>query len=236
MKAWLAVIVSLVAMGCLDVRASKPQTWSTTLTWKLSLDAGGQITGLSLAQNPDQIPHKSVAETIRKWKFSPGQLDGVPTATDTWLRTTLAGQVVKGKIALGVEHASTGPSMRMVQSVRYPEALARAHLGGLVVLDVHFDKAGDIVSITPVEIAEKKTDPLFLNAATAAVKTWKFKPESVGGFPVEAIARVPVCFKARPADRCQWKDAISNTTHDGFGLVSLNPAAKLLTDVTGKVM
>lgn len=72
MKAWLAVIVSLVAMGCLDVRASEPQTWSTTLTWKLSLDAGGQITGLSLAQNPDQIPHKSVAETIRKWKFSQG--------------------------------------------------------------------------------------------------------------------------------------------------------------------
>ena len=67
MKAWLAVIVSLVAMGCLDVRASEPQTWSTTLTWKLSLDAGGQITGLSLAQNPDQIPHKSVAETIRNW-------------------------------------------------------------------------------------------------------------------------------------------------------------------------
>jgi TonB family protein len=72
----------------------------------------------------------------------------------------------------------------------YPESAKAQRLEGQVVLDAQVLGDGTVGNISIV-----RGHPLLAEAATAAVKQWRFEPSSVGGKPVDRLERVTVNFK-----------------------------------------
>ncbi len=82
-------------------------------------------------------------------------------------------------------------SSRLVHQVNpvYPEAARTQHIEGPVVLNAHVLGDG---SVGEIEIVAGH--PLLAEAATQAVRQWKFQPYSVNGRPVERQERITVRF------------------------------------------
>lgn len=72
----------------------------------------------------------------------------------------------------------------------YPEAARRQNIQGSVVLEVRIGADG---SVQDVRVASGP--PLLAQAASDAVKQWKFKPHLVNGSPVEMQTMVTLNFR-----------------------------------------
>ena len=72
----------------------------------------------------------------------------------------------------------------------YPEAARQAQIQGAVVLDVHIGPGGGVQEVTVVS-----GHPLLAQAATDAVKQWRFKPHQVEGHAVEMQTRITLNFR-----------------------------------------
>jgi TonB family protein len=72
----------------------------------------------------------------------------------------------------------------------YPEAARQAQIQGAVVLDVHIGPGGGVQEVTVVS-----GHPLLAQAATDAVKQWRFKPHQVKGRAVEMQTRITLNFR-----------------------------------------
>ena len=97
--------------------------------------------------------------------------------------------------ATAVEPESVKPpsaSSRVLRRVEpeYPEAARQQGIQGTVVLDVHIAADGAVESLRVVS-----GPPLLADAATAAVKQWKFRPERVQGRPVEMQTEITLNFR-----------------------------------------
>lgn len=73
----------------------------------------------------------------------------------------------------------------------YPSALARAGIGGVVVMDVRVDEAGRFVDVQLVSSSGHKSID---SSAMAAVTQWRWKPALKGGRPVASVERIPLAF------------------------------------------
>jgi protein TonB len=72
----------------------------------------------------------------------------------------------------------------------YPlEAKAR-HLEGVVKLHAIIDTDGNATQLTLIS----STDPVFVDAAMAAVRTWKYRPYIRNGVPVAVQTNITVNF------------------------------------------
>jgi TonB family protein len=72
----------------------------------------------------------------------------------------------------------------------YPEEARQRQLQGAVVLDVHIGEDGGVQEVTLVS-----GPPLLAQAATSAVKQWRFKPRLVSGRPAEMQTRITLNFR-----------------------------------------
>lgn len=72
----------------------------------------------------------------------------------------------------------------------YPEEARQREIQGGVVMDVHIAQDGSVREVTLVS-----GPPLLAQAATAAVKQWRFKPRLVSGRPVEIQTRIILNFR-----------------------------------------
>jgi TonB family protein len=115
--------------------------------------------------------------------------------------TTAADQAIGVKRAAAVEPdgviqlSPTAAEDSLLERVEpdYPEAAREQNIQGVVVLEVHIAADGSVQDIQvisgPAVLAE---------AATAAVKQWKFKPKLVKGSPVEMQTRITLNFRLPP--------------------------------------
>jgi len=71
----------------------------------------------------------------------------------------------------------------------YPPLARRAHVTGAVVFQVHINKEGNVEKLQLIS-----GHPMLAQAATEAVKQWKYKPYLLGGEPVEVETIVTVTF------------------------------------------
>jgi TonB family protein len=87
--------------------------------------------------------------------------------------------------------ASRTPSNQPIHRVDpiYPETARTQHIEGPVVLNVHLLGDGTVGEIEIVA-----GDPLLAEAATQAVKQWKYQPNYLNGQPVERQERITVKF------------------------------------------
>jgi len=72
----------------------------------------------------------------------------------------------------------------------YPEAARQQQIQGMVVLDLHVGQDGRVRKVTLVN-----GPPVLAQAATAAVKQWRFKPYQVSGRPAEMQTRITLNFR-----------------------------------------
>jgi TonB family protein len=95
---------------------------------------------------------------------------------------------------LGTLTISEGISRKLISrkvQPSYPEAALRLHLGGAVLLLATIGKEGNILAVKTVS-----GEPLLAQAATNAVRQWKYKPYQLNGQPVEFQTQVTINFKA----------------------------------------
>jgi TonB family protein len=93
-----------------------------------------------------------------------------------------------------------GPGERSAASVdgsllhrvepEYPEAARQQNIQGSVILDVHIGADGAVE-----EVRVASGPPLLAQAASDALKQWKFKPRLINGRPVEMQTRVTLNFR-----------------------------------------
>ena len=75
----------------------------------------------------------------------------------------------------------------------YPEAARAQNIQGTVVLEVHIAADGGVQDIQVIS-----GPPVLAEAATAAVKQWKFKQQSARGSPVEMQTKITLNFRLPP--------------------------------------
>jgi len=72
----------------------------------------------------------------------------------------------------------------------YPEEARQQRIQGALVLEVHIAQDGSVREVTVVS-----GPPLLAQAATDAVKQWRFKPRLVSGRPAEMQTRITLNFR-----------------------------------------
>src|SRR4051794_28758610 len=82
--------------------------------WKLSLDANGGI--VDLKPTGDKVSpavRKQLASIVRGWHFTPGKINGQPTATETILHVSVAlDEASLGDYSMRILCAATGTYYR----------------------------------------------------------------------------------------------------------------------------
>ena len=73
--------------------------------------------------------------------------------------------------------------------LRYPDAALKARIEGTVVLKIVISSSGDVEEVTVVS-----GDPALAQAASEAVKQWKYKPYLADGSPAEMETQVTIGF------------------------------------------
>ena len=89
--------------------------------------------------------------------------------------------------------AAEGSLVRRVEP-QYPEQALAQRVQGPVVLDVHISPQGEVMEIKVVS-----GDPLLVDAAIAAVKQWRFKPQALNGRAVEMQTHITLKFTLPPS-------------------------------------
>jgi len=121
----------------------------------------------------------------------PGGVDA--TASSTGRGETTEGRLQPAGLIELSPAAAEGILVNRVEP-EYPEQALMQHVQGPVVLDVHMDREGIVQDVTLVS-----GDILLGEAATAAVRQWRFKPQKVNGQPVEMETKVTLRFTLPPS-------------------------------------
>ena len=90
------------------------------------------------------------------------------------------------KISQGV---TQGLLIKRVQPV-YPQTARNMRMEGAVTLEATIDKEGRIANVTVL-----KGEPVLAQAASNAVRQWRYKPYTLDGQPVEIQTQITVNFK-----------------------------------------
>lgn len=75
---------------------------------------------------------------------------------------------------------------------KYPEAMRRARISGVVVVTLVVDEGGAVLACE----AKKSSQPEFEAPALEAVANWKFKPATLGDKAVKVRVTIPIRFNA----------------------------------------
>lgn len=122
----------------------------------------------------------------------PGQGDDT-TASSTENGKTTEGRLGPASLVELSPHAAEGVLVHRVEP-EYPEQALMQHVQGRVVLDVHADRNGIVQDVTQLS-----GDLLLGEAATAAVRQWRFKPQRLHGEPVDMETKVTLRFTLPPS-------------------------------------
>ncbi|MEO5558781.1 MAG: TonB family protein [Dokdonella sp.] len=232
-----ASAVAFLLLASAVIEAKEPTLVVLSVSWDISLDASGNIT--KLTTDDEQVPtvHARLEKAIRGWHFSPGKVNGQPMATESHLSISLEFKPVAEGYEMRLLGAATGAYYGKLASAHYPTEAAREGKQGEVVLLVHYTGTGVVTDVAPYEDGPK-ADARLTHAAMASVKKWTFATEVVGGYSMAGVALVPVCFtlSGRTPPPCDWKNPATGESLSAGQAVALNPAAKLETDVIGRVL
>lgn len=91
-----------------------------------------------------------------------------------------------------LELSASAAEAGLIQRVEpeYPEEARLGGIQGAVVLEVHIRHDGSVEQVNVVS-----GQPVLANAATAAVKRWRFKPREIDGQPAEMQTTITLNFR-----------------------------------------
>ncbi len=157
-------------------RVSPERTQTTPPTPKPKIDGG------LVVYEQGKVVFRAKAP-VRKSSPLPAGTDPAAMRTEVTPDDTSADET-----ALGTPHANDGYLLKRVEPV-YPEEAREKHIQGAVVLNALVGTDGAVQ-----ELKLMSGDPLLVNAATDAVRQWRFQPHRVQGRPVEFETRITVNF------------------------------------------
>lgn len=239
---WL-VLVALGLLFAADVLISaNRKSVDLWLAANVIIGADGRIA--SLEWHEDREAGKAIAKMlepeIRGWEFEPGTLKGAPTETRTRLTLRVAlDEGDDGAMAVRIRTARTGAYADTMSPPRYPPDGYRngVHASVVTVVDVATDGTATIVEM--IYSGSRKhhaAREAFLDATRAAVATWHFIPERVGGHSVATRMRIPVAFCLDSAQWCKQQRGAEEMREDAGPPdtpVALESAVRLLTPLNG---
>ena len=123
----------------------------------------------------------------------------VPVAAKAAAPTLLAQAETPGPLSppqppaqqpISIPPGSAGPKLIGGQGPIYPPEAKAQHLAGVVKLQAIIDTDGNVTELTLIS----STDPIFVDAAMAAVRRWKYIPYAVNGVPVTVQTNITVNF------------------------------------------
>jgi TonB family protein len=222
-----ALVLSMIAECGLAADDSGPI--DVTLTWSASVAADGQLTVLKPDDDANPELYKRFDADVRKWRFTPGKVNGVPTATNTTLTVKIRLTPVPGGFRPEILDATSGVGYGRKTAPKYPEGAVKSHRGGGVLLRVTFDGEGKVRNAEAIEGSSPKAGDDIERAALAAMKHWTFKPESIGGRGYGGVAIVPLCFSVGPGPEtpCRFIYPGSNQDLRDGGLLAVDPLVHL---------
>jgi len=215
-------------------------------SWTLGIDASGHVSKLEPSGSPlvDNV-RAPVESAIRRWQFIPGTIAGQPAATDTTLAIDLTLVPMDAdKLAVRIDDARTGvdiPRRGMHAFPKYPFEAIRHRKEAMVVLKVDYDAEGRVLAAN-LQDGAPEVDASFARSAQQAVKRWTFAPEIVGGRALAGSAIVPICFEMyldhdpKTNRSCQWKPPAGHQGVGEGGIVAIEPAARLQSEVIGRTL
>lgn len=162
------------------------------------------------AEHPEL--ERMVLENIKQWKYSPFLLEGRPVEVRTGVALPFdfknPAETLQGSLASSSAQNIQGTKLPMsllwwcqidekeiifmrVKDVQpqYPLMAKVAHLQGAAVLRFQIDKQGNVADLKGVQ-----GEPILVQAATDAVRKWKYRPITVNGQPLEVLTQVVVKF------------------------------------------
>lgn len=223
--------------------ASTPITIDTS--WDVSLDANGRVTAVAQHGQVKALLADPLATAIRGWVFEPGHVNGRPAPTQTTLSLSVALEShTNDGYSVRVVSANTGGRVdKMPTGAMFSDRMLSRSSGfsGLVVLKIHYDQSGRVVSAESAPDAPKVQRSLS-RMAIRGVQEWTFQPERVGGHGIASTVYLPICFNKAsssraPDDGCgEWTaKGASSSIADGAAF-ALEPAATLKSDVIGRIL
>lgn len=227
---WSLLVGLQLALVSTAAAASGDAPPMVRISWDLSLDAQGHVVALTTRDTRLASAHAELERQIRSWKFSSGKIDGVPVPTRTHLHLSFEARAgSESKYTLHMLSATTGPDYLRQDAPSYPAEAAHLRRQGLVQLSVRFDENGVVQDVQAY--GDQETDALLARAARKAVRSWTFSPEVVGGRPRASTAIVPICFAIAGLTPPDCRIIDPNTHRSVDGLVAIDPAARLESNV-----
>lgn len=244
-----ALLILLCGFAVIDAAYASTDDFhpiQVQVAWRITINPQGRVTAMAALPNKrlDRTPQirTRIEQAVRTWKFLPGLVDGKPAETQSglYLRATLT-PTSDTTISIRFDHANVGPLESRMVPPRYPPDAIRHRKTGQVVLVVAYDTQGRVSSMKTAE-GLPKVDATLIDAAEKATSQLKFEPEMVGGHALAGRAILPYCFtlQARGSrhieGKCDWKPHDNKAAFRNGEYVALNPAAKLLTDISGQTL
>jgi TonB family protein len=163
--------------------AAKAQGISGVVIVQLQIDSEGHVAQTNIVSG-DPLLTEAAVNAIKQWQFKPYTLDGEPVEVET-TASVRVGLPQMLRVSQGVME---GNVVRKVNPV-YPVEARAARIQGDVILEVTISREGDVSHLAVIS-----GHPLLADAATNAVKQWKYKPYLLNGNPVEIESTIKIQF------------------------------------------
>ena len=198
-----SLILTALLSACALPAWSKKQVDQTSkaptyrVDYRLILAADGSIEVLKAQKETlSAVLTDNLEKQIRRWKFTPGTVNGVTERTETNLSLNIeATPDAAGDYQIRIIDANTGVWLTPGKMVapRYPVDQLRNGGEAVLRLLVTYDADGMVTDAVRPGEKIKGMAPFEL-ASIQAVKQWRFEPEKIGGLGVPGSALIPIRF------------------------------------------
>jgi TonB family protein len=183
---------------------------SGTACIAVAVDATGRLTDYLVTAYSHPAFADSALAAVKKWKFEPAQVRGIPrnSKSDLTFRFQMEGVVVMTMTVLSYEEmldlrlapgstvyraCTLGeldriPNPTKIVNPVYPNALARSSRGGHVAVAFYIDEQGH-VRMPSVSRETDEANEELSGIAVSAVSQWAFDPPTSKGRPVLVLAQ-----------------------------------------------
>jgi TonB family protein len=152
---------------------------------KLSLDAAGAVIDAVPQMTVKPNVQASLVSAVKSWRFAPARRQGQPVAAE------LVVPVVCLPPPTADDGDFVGPKLVERTPPRFPYAMRRYAMEGMVTVEFDVDSNGKVVN----PFVQSSNSPAFEEPALEAVRKWRFEPALRNGKPTQARMRVPVVFQ-----------------------------------------
>lgn len=163
---------------------------------KIVISTEGRVTEAKVLSGHPMLMSATL-EAVTQWKFRPYIVDNVPVEVETTATVEFTAdppyvvtpKPFQGPRMIRVSHDVMAANLLHKVDPRYPRDARAKHIQGDVILLATIDKQGNISGLKVVS-----GNPLLADAATEAVKQWKYAPFLLNGEPVEVETVLKIQF------------------------------------------